>query len=71
MSANSAGQALATPPAEAPLYVRTSHAQKMLGVHRSTIYRWIKKGWLKVHRRGGVSLIRVAEFEALVSNRQQ
>ena len=72
MSANSAGHMPATPPAERPLYVRMSRAQGMFGVHRSTIYRWIKKGLLTIHKRGpGVSLIRVAEFEALVSNRQQ
>ena len=71
MSADSAGHMPATPPAERPLYVRMSRAQGMFGVHRSTIYRWCKDGLLTIHKRGRVSLIRVAEFEALVSNRQQ
>lgn len=70
MSANSAGHMPATPPAERPLYVRRSRAQGMFGVHRSTIYRWIKKGWIKKRQAGGATLICVAEFEALV-NRQQ
>jgi len=72
MSANSAGHMPATPPAERPLYVRMSRAQGMFGVHRSTIYRWRDQGLLTIHKRGrGVSLIRVAEFEKLVSNRQE
>ncbi len=72
MSANSAGHMPATPPAERPLYVRMSRAQGMFGVHRSTIYRWCKDGLLTIHKRGpGVSLIRVAEFEALVNSQQK
>lgn len=50
-----------------PAYIRVSACKEKIGVHRSTIYRWAKAGLITIHKRGGVSLIRMAEFEKIMT----
>lgn len=49
-----------------PLYVRVSQSQDVFGIHRATIYRWANKGWIRIYKRGAISLLKVAEIEALL-----
>ncbi len=53
-------------PSTKPIYVRIAECRSVLGVSKSTIYRWIKDGSLPVHKIGAISLIKVSDFEALV-----
>lgn len=50
-----------------PVYIRLSRCQEAIGIHRSTIYRWAKKGIIKIHKRGGIALIRLADIDELMS----
>lgn len=50
-----------------PLFVRVSDAKEMFGVHRATIYRWAEAGKLTIHKVGSVSLLSVAEMEAMIT----
>lgn len=49
-----------------PIYVRVTDSRKVLGVHPATIYRWAKAGRVTIHKVGSVSLLRVAEVEAMI-----
>lgn len=50
-----------------PIFVRVAHAQEMFGVHRATIYRWAEAGKVTIHKVGSVSLLNVAEMEAMIT----
>lgn len=52
-----------------PIYVRTYEAKARFGVSRSTIYQWAKAGHITIHKRGGMSLLRVAEVVAFIEGR--
>ncbi len=49
--------------AHRPIFIRVSRSQEMFGVHRSTVYRWAEKGWIKIYKRGNVSVVRLSEVE--------
>ncbi len=53
-------------PSQRPIYVRVCRSQEMLGVHRSTVYRWAEKGWIRIYKRGNVALVRLSEVEAFL-----
>lgn len=52
-----------------PIFVRTYEAKERFGVSRSTIYQWAKAGHITIHKRGGMSLLRVAEVVAFIEGR--
>ncbi|MCP4243916.1 MAG: helix-turn-helix domain-containing protein [bacterium] len=54
-----------------PLYVRLAKAQEVFGLHRSTFYRWAKAGEVKIYKRGPISLLKVAEVEALIEGKSE
>lgn len=53
----------------APLYIRVSRAPEVFGISRPTIYRLAKRGVLTIHKRGGLSLLKVSEVEAYIEGR--
>lgn len=55
--------------APSPLYVRVSDAQEVFGLHRATIYRQAKAGAIRIYKRGGASLLSVAEMRAWIEGR--
>lgn len=50
-----------------PVYIRVAKCQEVVGVHRSTIYRWAREGLITIHKRGGISLISRADFDKIMS----
>lgn len=53
-----------------PLYVCVSEAQKIFGLHRSTIYRLAQRGKITIYSGAGRSVLEVAEMEALIKSRR-
>ena len=51
--------------AQPPVFVRVCRSQEVFGVHRSTVYRWAGKGWIRIYKRGSVSVVRLADVEDL------
>ena len=49
-----------------PLFIRVSRSRDLIGVSRSTIYRWAERGLIRIYRIGGVSLLRAPDVIALV-----
>lgn len=41
---------------------RPCEAEQVVGVHRSTVYRWIKNDGLASHKIAGTTLILVSDF---------
>ena len=58
-------QAMKKRPHQRPVFVRVCRSQEVLGVHRSTVYRWAEKGWIRIYKRGGVSVVRIDDVEAM------
>lgn len=56
--------AVATP---TPVFVRISEAKRYFGVHPNTMYRWAAAGNFKIHKRGQVSLVEVAEVHRFIT----
>lgn len=54
--------------AQRPVFVRVCRSQDVFGVHRSTVYRWAERGWIRIYKRGNVSVVRMADVEALFEN---
>ena len=54
-----------TKQAQRPMFVRVCRSQEVFGVHRSTVYRWAERGWIKIYKRGNVSVVRPEEVEAM------
>lgn len=52
-----------------PIYVRVSRAQKVFGLHRSTLYRMAARGQLTIHKIGAVAVVRVDDMERLIEGR--
>jgi len=45
-------------------YVTVSEAARHLGVHRSTLYNWEKRGFIKIYRLGpGVARIKLDDIK--------
>ncbi len=53
-------------PSQRPIYVRVCRSKEAFGVHRSTVYRWAQKGWIRIYKRGNVALVRLSEVEAFL-----
>ena len=51
--------------------VTVPRAAKELGVHHTTIYRWIEKGKIRPFRMGDQVFITVADLEALKEQNKQ
>lgn len=47
-------------------YFRPSDAQKVIGVSRSTIYNWHKKGKLTLRKHCGMSFVSMAEVKKIL-----
>lgn len=43
------------------IFCRPTQAPDLFGVSRSTFYRWVKEGGIKIIKRRNVSLVRVAD----------
>ncbi|WP_457650840.1 helix-turn-helix domain-containing protein [Profundibacter sp.] len=54
--------------AQRPVFVRVCRSQEVFGVHRSTVYRWAERGWIRIYKRGNVSVVRLADVEAMFEN---
>ena len=54
--------------AQRPMFVRVCRSQEVFGVHRSTVYRWAERGWIKIYKRGNVSVVRPEDVEAMFEN---
>ena len=50
-----------------PVFIRVARCQQIIGIHRSTIYRWAKQGLITIHKRGRISLIRLSDINELMS----
>ena len=49
-------------------WLNPTEAAKMLGVGRSTIYRWSRKGKLPIYRLGvGVARVKLADVEKILA----
>lgn len=46
-------------------YMKPKEAAEYMGVARSTIYNWEKKGLIKMHRIEGISRIKKADLDKL------
>lgn len=44
-----------------PVFFRPSHAQSVVGISRSTIYRWIAEGHFTPIKRGTMTFIRTQD----------
>ena len=51
-----------------PLYVRVSDAPKVFSVSTDTLYKWDKQGRIRIFKRGGISLVKVAEIAAYIES---
>ena len=51
----------ASPRTIQPITCRPVDAPNLFGISRSTIYRWAKKGHLKIHKRAGMSFVLVQD----------
>jgi len=54
----------------APLFFRPVDAPRLLGISRSTIYRWTKAGHIKMYKRGSMSFLRTSEVVAFICGRE-
>lgn len=50
-----------------PIYIRPGQAPAVFGVSRSTIYKWAKKGHVRIYKQGEISLVKVTEVENFIT----
>lgn len=55
----------------AHLYVRVSDAPRVFGVSVSTIRRRVKEGRFTIYKRGGASLLKIAEVSAWIEGEKE
>jgi predicted site-specific integrase-resolvase len=51
-----------------PIFCRTTRAKKVFDVSITTLYRWAAKGHIKIHKRSGMSFVRIKEVEDYIAN---
>ena len=51
----------------APIFVRAKDVQEVFGFPRSTLYRWAADGAIKIHKRGNLSFVAVADVVNLIA----
>ena len=61
---------MTTRTAQRPVFVRVCRSQEVFGVHRSTVYRWAEKGWIRIYKRGNVAVVRLSEIEEFFERSQ-
>lgn len=54
-----------------PITCRPVQAQELFGVSTSTIYRWAKKGYIRIHKRAGCSFLLVREVEDFILGQEE
>jgi excisionase family DNA binding protein len=54
-----------TPPR---LTIRVSEAPQVFGVSTDTIYKWEKKGRIRIYKKGGMSLLKTDEVLAYIES---
>ena len=47
-------------------YIRLANAPARFDVSEDTLRRWEIKGFVKIYRRGSISLLKIAEVEAFI-----
>jgi len=50
------------------LTIRVSEAPQVFGVSTDTIYKWEKAGRIRIHKKGGMSLLKVSEVLAYIES---
>jgi len=50
-----------------PQYFRPADAKSVIGVSRSTIYKWRKEGKLTISKHGGMSFVSMAEVNKIIN----
>lgn len=48
-------------------YFRPSDAKSVVGVSRSTIYKWANQGKLDIEKHGGMSFVSMAQFRGILN----
>lgn len=51
-------------------YIRIAEIQDVYGISRSTIYRHVNAGKLKIRKLGSASLLKVSELEGLIEDQE-
>ncbi len=54
-----------------PLFIRPKTVQPMFGFSRSTLYRWVEAGHLRLYKRGPATFVKVSEIEELLTGEEQ
>lgn len=54
-----------------PLFIRPKTVQPMFGFSRSTLYRWVEAGHLRLYKRGPATFVKVSEIEELLTGEEK
>lgn len=50
-------------------FVRPSDVQRAYGIHRATLYRWIARGLLPLHKVGNSSFVEAKELRRIITGK--
>ncbi|MBY6055345.1 helix-turn-helix domain-containing protein [Leisingera daeponensis] len=53
-----------------PIYVRVRDVQEVFGISKRTVYRLNSEGKVRIHKFGGMSLLKVEDMEGLIEGRE-
>lgn len=54
-----------------PRFVRMADAEAVFGVTDDTLRKWSKEGGFKIHKIGGVALLKITEVEAYIVSSEE
>lgn len=52
-----------------PVYIRPRDARSVIGIHRTTLYRWIKAGLVDAHKQGRATFVRLEDIEKVIEGK--
>ena len=50
-------------------FIRPKEAPDAFGISRATLYRWAERGYIRIYKRGGTSLVSIREVTDFILGR--
>lgn len=60
---------MAAPASPRPVYIRPRDVRTVIGIHRVTLYRWIKAGLIDAHKQGRATFVRLDDIEKIIEGK--